>query len=311
MKLSEIATFLELLRDSDVGPTWVEFHNRLNTVETAVLHSGVHVGTVAHDISTAMQNICASVKDFRGNVGYLITQLEQIIIQLEPEYYQNSWRLYEEEMRWETNQYILDRRLVIDPESEINMRARLRSYGDWRLPGMIIRPGLETHIEEMVPLDPLYVVDQHQDLITPAISKFTEQYQRRLRLYVVNDYQQNDPLKALPNGQFGLIFAYNFFNYKPIEVIETYLREFYQKLRPGGVAMFTFNNCDRPNGMGLAERNFMCYTPGRRIRSMAQNYGFEIVYNQTGPYNLDWMELRKPGEIVSLRGGQSLAQIKR
>jgi SAM-dependent methyltransferase len=211
-------------------------------------------------------------------------------------------------MRWETNEYILNRRLLIDADSDLIMRSRIKNYGDWRLPGMIIRPALETHIEELVPMDPLYVLDQHDELIMPAIQKFTKEYQHRLRPYVIHDHKKR-PLALMPNNQFGLIFAYNFLNYKPIEVVEKYLREFYHKLRPGGVAMFTYNNCDLPQGMALAEKSFMCYTPGHRIRSIAQEIGFENTFNQQGLNELSWMELKKPGEITSLRGGQALARI--
>jgi predicted methyltransferase len=160
-------------------------------------------------------------------------------------------------------------------------------------------------------MDPLYVVDQHQDLLKPAVEKWTSDYQRRLRQYVINDYTCQRPLQELPDNQFGLIFAYNFLNYKPIEVIERYLQDFFAKLRPGGVAMFTFNNCDLPQGMGLAEKHFMCYTPGRRVQQIADKIGFENVYDQRGPNNISWFEIKKPGEIYSLRGGQTLAKIVR
>jgi SAM-dependent methyltransferase len=214
-------------------------------------------------------------------------------------------------MRWETNEYILNRGLMIDADTSMVMQQHIKNYSDWRLPGMIIRPALESHIEYMVPMDPLYVVDQHQDLLKPAVEKWTSDYQRRLRQYVINDYTCQRPLQELPDNQFGLIFAYNFLNYKPIEVIERYLQDFFAKLRPGGVAMFTFNNCDLPQGMGLAEKHFMCYTPGRRVQQIADKIGFENVYDQRGPNNISWFEIKKPGEIYSLRGGQTLAKIVR
>ena len=311
MKLSEVSAFLELLRNTDTSPAWIEFQNKLYTIRTAAVDHPVQIGNVAHDIVTSMNNVQASVGDFQNNVVYLMSQLEAIIQQGEAEYYQESYRLYEEEMCWETNDYILNRRLLIDADSDLIIRSRIKNYGDWRLPGMIIRPAQETHIEELVPLDPLYVLDQHDDLIMPAIGKFTQDYQRRLRPYVINDYKKTSPLEELPSNQFGLIFTYNFLNYKPIEVIERYLRDFYLKLRPGGVALFTYNNCDLANGVALAEQHFMCYTPGKRIQAIAHEIGFENTFNQPGVGNLSWMELKKPGEITSLRGGQALAKVLR
>ena len=310
MKLSEVSTFLNLLRNTDINPTWIEFQNKLHTVRTAAVDHPVQIGTVAHDIVTSMDNIQTSVSDFQNNVNYLISQLEEVIRQREPEYYQESHRLYEEEMRWETNEYILNRRLLSDDDSDLLIRSRIKNYGDWRLPGMIIRPALETHIEDLVPMDPLYVLDQHEELIMPAIEKFTIEYQRRLRPYVIDDRNMH-PLASVPDNQFGLILAYNFLNYKPIEVFEKYLKEFYHKLRPGGITMFTYNNCNLPQGIALAEKSFMCYTPGSRIQSIAQEIGFENTFNQQGLNELTWMELKKPGEITSLRGGQALAKVLR
>jgi SAM-dependent methyltransferase len=212
-------------------------------------------------------------------------------------------------MPFESTEYILNRRLGIDEDSNILLRSHLRNLSDWRIPGMIIRPGTATFIEDLVPMDPLYLVDQHQDLIQPAVSKFTPEYQRRLREYVITDRTDQPIMAALPQGQFGLVFAYNYFNYKPIEIIRRYLSEIYTLLRPGGVLIMTYNNCDRAQGVGLAERNFMCYTPERYIQQHAESVGFESTFSHNGAGDVSWLEFSRPGEIASLRGGQTLARI--
>ena len=116
-------------------------------------------------------------------------------------------------------------------------------------------------------------------------------------------------LGSLPNDQFGLIFAYNYFNFKPMELIRRYLTEAYQKLRSGGTLIMTYNNCDRAHGVALVEQKFMCYTPGSEIVKIAESAGFDVTYQHTGLADLSWIELQRPGEIVSLRGGQTLARI--
>jgi SAM-dependent methyltransferase len=126
---------------------------------------------------------------------------------------------------------------------------------------------------------------------------------------VVKEYHSNNILELLPDGQFGVIFSYNYFNYKPLEVIHRYLQEVFEKLRPGGVFIFTFNDCDRAHGAALAERHFMCYTPGRAVQKHAETVGYEILNKHHGEGDLSWFELRKPGDIRSIRGGQSLARI--
>jgi hypothetical protein len=212
-------------------------------------------------------------------------------------------------MPHETNLYILNRRLAIDDESNILLRSHLRNLGDWRVPGMILRPGRENFIEDMVPLDPLYLVDHHEELFEPSVANFTPEYQRRLRQYVISDRNHQAYFTKLPQGQFGLIFAYNFFNFKPIEIIRQYITELFGLMRPGGTLIMTYNNCDRAHGVALTEQNFMCYTPGSEILKTAELTGFDVTYQHTGLGDLAWMELQRPGKISSLRGGQTLAKI--
>jgi hypothetical protein len=153
------------------------------------------------------------------------------------------------------------------------------------------------------------LVDTHQDLLTPSIQKFTAEYQRRLRPYVIDDRQPGTIMHQLPDRQFGFVFAFNFFNFRPLELIQRYLTELHSKLRPGGVLIMTYNNCDRSHGVGLAERNWMLYTPKRLILEHALSLGFELVTAQDGLGDVSWLEFKRSGDIDSLRGGQSLAKI--
>jgi hypothetical protein len=80
-------------------------------------------------------------------------------------------------------------------------------------------------------------------------------------------------------------------------------------MRPGGTLIMTYNNCDRAQGVGLVERGFMCYTPKKLIVAHAESVGFECEFEHDGAGDVSWLEFRKPGEITSLRGGQTLAKI--
>jgi hypothetical protein len=166
----------------------------------------------------------------------------------------------------------------------------------------------EPTLVRQIQLDPLYIVDQTQELIDPAVSRFNETYRARLRPYVINEHDTKI-LGSLPNNQFGLIFAYNYFNFKPMELIQQYLEELYEKLRSGGTVIMTYNDCDLAHGVALAEQHFMCYTPGSQIVKIAESTGFYVTYRHTGSGDLAWIELQRPGEIVSLRGRQTLAKV--
>ena len=308
MKLSNIVRYRNHLDTINLDATRHRAMHELDAMQCTVVNSDLQVRNYTEQIQEKFAAANVAVDELGQVLQNLRDELDVMIQQQEPEYMAESTRLYEQDMVWETTEYILNRRMGMDDNSKDRLLARIRSLTDWRVPGMIIRPGNEDFIQEMVPLDPLYVVDHDMDLITPSTGKFNEVYQRRLRLYVVTE-TDSEILGALPNNQFGLVFAYNFFNYKPFEVLQRYLSEIYNKLRPGGVFIMTFNDCDRGHGVALFESKFMCYTPGSRVANFAEQVGFDIGYNHTGLGNLSWIELTRPGKIISLRGGQPLAAI--
>lgn len=309
MNLSDLVDYLNLLASDELSPDYAMAMNRFQAIGHAITNHAVQIDNFSDDINRKLQTVIASFADVLQTVEDLKHSIRRQIAQLEPAQYQQSLALYEDEMVYETTEYILNRRLAIDPESKAHLQARLLQYTDWRVPGMIIRPGLEKFIEHLVPLDPLYVVDHHVELLQFAMNQFTAEYRQRLRPYAIDDYNNENAMWQLPAGQFGFVFAYNFFNYKPMPVLCRYIDQIYHKLRPGGVALLTFNDCDWRQGVALAEKNFMCYTPGTVIVSHARSVGFEIIDRHRRQGDVAWLEMKKPGEIHSIRGGQTLAKI--
>jgi len=212
-------------------------------------------------------------------------------------------------MNNETVDDLSGRQTKLSAETEEFYRARLIRYTGWQHSAMIIRPGVEDYINIMVSCDPLYLVDTRHELLKPAIALYNETYQRRLRPYVISEQSDRKILGQLPNGQFGLVFAHNFFNFRPFEIMRQWLTEIYQKLKPGGMLLMTINDCDRYKAVISVENRFCCYTPGYLVLELAQSLGFEIVFtwHDNGP--ITWLELKRPGELTSVRGGQSLAKI--
>jgi hypothetical protein len=204
---------------------------------------------------------------------------------------------------------ILNNRLPLVDNSEEILINRIKRCSSWQTTTMILRPGLEPWIKNMVDNDPIYLVDESHDLLKPSMSQFNELYQRRLRPYIIREDQDDDILWQLPENQFGLILAWNYFNHRPFEIIRRYLTELYTKIRPGGMLLMTYNDCDRWPGVVSAETGTALYTPGSLITSFAESLGFErtFTYNDDGPWT--WSEFRKPGAWQSNRGGQALAKI--
>jgi SAM-dependent methyltransferase len=309
MKLSEIVAYLNLLDSLDVHVEAAEAIRRLAAVLHVVANHAVQVDSCSQDLEQNFDAVKLGLGDFERSLDQIRQRLTQMLYEQESAYLTESYRLFDQEMRHDSVQHILSRRLGVNDDSRVALQYRLKNLTDWRLPGMIIGPRTETFIEDMVPMDPLYVVDTHKELLDPAVRNFTPDYQRRLRQYVVNDHVSGAILNEIPRGQFGVIFAYNYFNYRPMEVISRYLQEIASKLRPGGTFIMTYNNCDRTHGIGLTERSWMCYTPKRLIVAAAEAAGLELVSATDDPGDLSWIEFACPGEIETLRGGQSLAKI--
>jgi SAM-dependent methyltransferase len=309
MKLSDIVAQLNLLDSLDVARECSVALGKIDNIVHVVSEQANSYQTTRDSIVKTHQDIANGISKFSAQLQSLKQDLRSEIEQREPEYLDHSWHVYREEMIHDSADTILNRRMRIDDEDDIVLRTRLKNLTDWRLPGMILRPGVENYIEDMVPLDPLYVVDHSTDLTQPAISKFTPEYQRRLREYIINDWADGPILAKLPNNQFGTIFAYHYFNHKPMPVICKFLTEFYEKLRPGGTVLMTYNNCDLAHGVTRAEHVWMLYTPRRLIERHAVGLGFELIQAYDGRGDVSWLELRKPGDLTSLRGGQTLAKV--
>jgi hypothetical protein len=116
-------------------------------------------------------------------------------------------------------------------------------------------------------------------------------------------------MTKIPDGQFGLCLAFYLFDFRPLEIIKKYLTEIYHKLKPGGVLIMTFNDCDREKAVQLVENNFACYTPGYLILDLAKSLGYEVLYSWNDGGSSTWLELSKPGELTTLKGGQSFAKV--
>ena len=58
----------------------------------------------------------------------------------------------------------------------------------------------------------------------------------------------------------------------------------------------------------LVDQQSAYYTPGNQIVNFAKNLGFELHFKTSdGPTT--WLELKRPGQLESLRGSQTLAKI--
>ena len=309
MTITDLVKFKNLIDSMNVDPQAADVVRHFESLVYYVSNNEIRLESDIHNLMKDYGFVKKTIGSFTQSFANVSQSLQLMIEQQDQYLYDQSNKEYHKSFVNDPISLILDRKLSIDQDSKNIMLARIRQRGDWRVPGMIIRPCLESYIDDMVALDPLYLVDRDVELLEPAKQCYLPEYQRRLRLYTIDDRKEKPIFKKFPVNQFGLIFAYNYFNFKPLSVISDYLEELFQLLRPGGVLTFTYNNCDRWDCVEFAEKNQMCYTPGNKLKKIAQDHGYIVNFECNGLSDAKWIELQKPGELTSIRGGQSLAKI--
>jgi SAM-dependent methyltransferase len=318
MKLSELVALRNNLNNQPIVDIEFSTAQELSKLTSIIPDNSLISNNFSSKLTENINDINQSISKLGQTLDQLKTFVQQQISEQERHWFQESYRLYEVTMALETNKEILNRRLSIAGEntkhasfhSESMLRGKLSSYADWRFPALVIRPGLENFINEMVAYDPLYIIDQNSELLKPCLNSFPKQYQNRLRPYLLDDRASGLILEKIPNDQFGMCLIYNYLNYRPLEVIKRYLVEIFEKLRPGGICLITINDCDLPQAVELVEKNYACYTPGTLVQELIKSLGFNInsTWGDGGPSV--WIELRKPGILDSMRGSQVISSIK-
>ena len=308
MKLSELINFRNKLEKLSTASLQRTAGEELLAIMHVIESQNIKIGDCIEQLNQNTAEVEKKFVAFEKNLNRLKAQVDDLIRASEKPWYQKSYEMYEDSIH-EKPEDIIEKLPKISSDTESILYSRLMSYTDWRYPAMIIRPGAESFVERMVGYDPLYLLDTSYDLLKPAIEKFPIQYQRRIRPYVIKEHGTQPFLGKVPDKQFGMCLVYGFFEYKPFEIIKKYLLEIYEKLQPGGTLIMTYNDCDRATAVALVEKRYACYTPGYLIQDLARSSGFEQIFIWNDGGSSSWLELRKPGELKSLRGGQTLAKV--
>lgn len=189
--------------------------------------------------------------------------------------------------------------------------SRIAVHTTPRHPALEIGPGDGQWTSYMVAADPLYLVDINPEFIESTKQQFNEAYQRRLRTYLNNwnDYPAWD-LSFLPQNQFSFVFAWNVFEFYQLDFIEKYLDSIFNVLAPGGSALFSFNNCDFPVNAKFAETGFKAWATEKSIVELCKRKGFEITFIKTIDVEWNYIEIKKPGILKTVKTTQALGEIR-
>lgn len=244
-------------------------------------------------------------KDIKKFLSLSAEQLSKDIINLSRDLFDND------EYRSKFSEDNVTQVIECTRDIESHILSKITAYSDWHYPALQISPRSKTWIDPMVAADPLYLTDISISKLKNITSTYPEIYQRRLRLYEIQDRD----FSMLPQNQFSFVLCWDNFNYLSVEKIEKYIREVFNLLRPGGTFIFSYTNCDLLGPTIRAEARASSFCSFGYLNQIFDNIGYEIVETNDleteDAFNthVSWVEIRKPGKLSTVKAIQALAEI--
>lgn len=199
--------------------------------------------------------------------------------------------------------------------------SRIDAHAVWKYPTLILGCRNISAVQRCINNELTYLADCDQRFIDNVTETIPEDTKRKLRQYLLTNYSQNplfltdriaDDLRflnhndslldfsQLPKGQMGFVFSWNLFTQVTLSTLAVYLKEVFELLRPGGLFMFDYNNCDQESAIYEFELGSKTWMPQRLVTALAQALGFEIVeYHDF--YDCSYAIVRKPGELKTIK----------
>lgn len=309
MKLHELVFLRNALQES-INLSVINEELQKNSEFLQKLVRTPDIEHIDSEYSTAIKKIAYRHVEQIKNFDIDVQEVKQIIDEINIDIQEISKKFftdnYQTEVRWTEPDDIRKIRVLRIPEGvDLLLLNRINLHSSWKYPALEIgcRDGEWT--KYLVASDPLYVADVHDDFLNSTSRQFTPEYQIRLRKYFI----ENNKIIGLPENQLGFIFSYNFFNYLSLDSIRQYLNQAIKWLRPGGSMLFTYNNADLSASAGHAEGYFMTYVPKSLLIPLCESAGFEVTITQDFLPSTSWIEIKKPGELKTVKLHQVLGRI--
>jgi phospholipid N-methyltransferase len=269
-------------------------------------------GELKNNLANQLIQLKSQIKQTDDLISNLIQYVDTLIEEQVKEFYKSGYLINGVEFTGETDvhnerQY---RNITCTEDVKQTVISKIRNHTNSKYPALEIGPGDGQWTEYMVAGDPLYIVDIHPEFLESTKSKFPIEYQRRLRSYLLGWHGvPKDDLSMLPQNQFGFIFAWQVFDFFPFDKTKVYLEQCFNLLRPGGVMMFSYNNCEFSAAAVYTEIGFKSWMPKKLIINTCQELGFEVLDTNDSLSGFHWIQIKKPGELKTVKTGQAMGEI--
>ena len=253
------------------------------------------------NLQSSIDKIDILQKEFDTNLKTLNDKIYKQIREKELQFLQRDYK--QEEQEEITYQLTVERFSSVSTVFTEGLLTQILSNVDWRLPGLDLNPGDGRYIRNLLAMDPLYAYINDIEVATANRQRFNEFFaERRLRIY--------DNLDNLPQGQFGLIQAIHMFEFMTLDAIKEKMKAIHNLLRPGGICVFTFNNCESSNSLDMCSNGYRTYCTKQLIQGIIQVSGLDAVAFQEWQGTHDFAFVKKPGELETIKTSTGMIKLE-
>ena len=199
---------------------------------------------------------------------------------------------------------------LFPPDIKYDIVSAIRLYTSNQYPVLELGPGTGQFTKYLVAGDPLYLVDINQEFLDKSLEQFTYEYRKRVRTYQIDAHGFGDnDLSCLPQNQIGFVLAIDLMDFYTWDFVSDYLKNIYEVLRPGGVLLFTYNNCEEGSAVIAVERGLRGWATETDLRKLCSHIGYEIIETKNIPGHTYWAVIKKPGKLETIKIQQALGEI--
>jgi SAM-dependent methyltransferase len=250
------------------------------------------------DVITTLEK---AQQDFNQYTKELEESVYNTLRRREVKLIQESYKRYERMN--EDKDFILLRNSLLGESFIEAIQNQIGKYADWRYPGVDINPADGTFTQRMLGCDPLYCIADSKPVIKATKANFNNFFAtRRLRTY--------NAIEKLPEKQFGLACSINQFEYMPLDPIKDIVKKVYNLLRPGGIFIFSYNDCGKRESLELLDNDWRCYMTKEIMISLVNSLGFDYVNDGCVAGTHSWFIVKAPGELQSIKTEASSVRLR-
>jgi len=194
------------------------------------------------------------------------------------------------------------------PPTEIEFQyfiSQIKQYNNWQYPGLVFGAKTSSILKSLVGLEPIYIVERYSEYFNLHKEKFPSSFAKKLRCYNL------DNIHLLPPNSIGISVVYNEFNFLPWNITSHILTKLAKSIKPDGILIFNYNNCDTARGFKEFETWSMTYTTSKMFTDFLSKYDFTLINKYTSSREtFSFMTLKKNGHVPLIKKSPSIGYVK-